>query len=219
MDRKLLLLLLLCGVLAIAFWNSWAVYPLKLLVVVLHESGHALATWAVGGRVDGMAIDRFQGGRTMSRIPGGLLPGMVVASAGYVGSTVFGATILVAAARARSGKGVLTVLAVLLGIALVVWVRDPFTALFLACTILGLALLARVLPDPLSRAAAVFLGVFAAAYALWDIRDDLFGFHGGTDADILAHATGIPALVWAVLWAAIALLVIRTALARVSGGR
>lgn len=214
MDRKLLAVLLLSGAAAVAFWDSWAAYPLKLLVVVLHETGHAVATWAVGGQVDGMSIDRFQGGRTIGRIPAGLLPGIVVASAGYVGSTLFGAAILVAAARARSGRGILTTLAALLAAALILWVRDPFTVLFLALTAASLLLAARLLPDAISRAAAIFLGVFAAAYALWDIRDDLFSFRSGTDADLLAAATGVPAIAWAILWAVVALLVIRTALRR-----
>lgn len=107
----------------------------------------------------------------------------------------------------------LSALAALLAMALLLWVRDLFTIAFLAGTIAALLLAARLLPDVLSRAAALFLGVFAAAYALWDIRDDLFLRSGGSDADALAAATGVPALLWAILWTVISLLAIRAALA------
>ncbi len=200
-----LLALLVLVALALWLWDSWALYPLKLLVVHFHECGHALATLLTGGRVDSISIDLAQGGLTRSRVPQGLLPHLVVASGGYLGSMAFGAGILHWAGRSASGKPVLEAVAVFLVLALALWVRDPFTIAFTALMALALVALARVMPPRWSRMAALFLGVFSALYALWDIRDDLILRQSArSDAGQLAAATGIPSLVWAGLWLALA---------------
>ncbi len=208
-----LLALALLVAAALWLWDSWTVYPLKLLVVHFHESGHALATWLAGGRVDSIAVDFAQGGVTRSRVPAGLFPHVLVASGGYLGSMGFGAGILYWAGRSASGKSVLEGLAAFLVVALGLWARDGFTIFFTAAMALLFAVLARVLPPKWSRITALFLGVFSALYALWDIRDDLILRQSSrSDAGVLAAATGIPALFWAVLWLGLACLVLWLAL-------
>ncbi|MBI2431425.1 MAG: M50 family metallopeptidase, partial [Candidatus Hydrogenedentes bacterium] len=45
----------------------------------------------------------------------------------------------------------------------------------------------------------------SCCYALFDIKEDLFGTpNASTDATLLAELTGIPALLWGLLWAAVA---------------
>lgn len=201
MFRAPVLLVALFVALSLWLWDSWTVYPLKLLTVHFHESGHALATWLVGGRVDSIAITLGQGGLTRSRVPVGLLPALVVASGGYVGSALFGSGILWSAGRSSTGKTVLEVLAAFLIVALALWARDGFTVFFTAAMALALALLARWLPPRWSRGTAIFLGIFSGLYALWDIRDDLILRQTGrSDADALASLTGVPSLAWAILW-------------------
>src|SRR5438477_10150440 len=93
-DGKLLFALAASAVLGILFWNTWPLYPFKLLVVLMHESGHAAATLLVGGSVDGIRISPDQGGMTYSRFPPSLLREVIISSAGYVGSTVSGGVLL-----------------------------------------------------------------------------------------------------------------------------
>lgn len=210
MDKKLLALIGALALVAVWFFDAAALLPLRLFVVFFHEAGHALAAWAVGGSVDSIRVAANEGGLTMFRASPALLPQLVVSSGGYLGSAVFGAILLFAAARARSGRPVLYALAAFVVFAGVLWVRDLFTAGFTLAAALVLAGLGRVLPGSLSRAAALFLGVFTGLYALHDIRSDLFrlGASRGTDADRLAELTYVPALVWAALWAALALLLL-----------
>jgi len=89
-------------------------------VVLMHESGHALATLLVGGSVDRIQISPDQGGVTFSRYPPSLLRAIVISSAGYVGSTVSGCVLLWIAAR---GMGIRT------GGSLVGWPTDAFLAI------------------------------------------------------------------------------------------
>lgn len=210
MDRKPLLAIGLCAAASFWFWDTWALYPLKLLVVHFHESGHALATYLAGGRVESITVNHLQGGLTISRVPAGLLPQLLVASGGYVGSTLFGALILGAAIRRGSGQRVLAFLAAFLFVAMVLWIRDPFTFFFTCFMALALLAAARWLPPRWSRLTAIFLGVFSGLYALWDIRDDLLLPRGGgvSDADQLAKATGLPALAFAIVWLLVSLWVL-----------
>src|SRR5882724_3560261 len=104
LDGRLLFALAAAALAGILFWNTWPLYPFKLMVVLMHESSHALATLLVGGSVDQIRISPDQGGVTLSRFVPSLLHQVVVSSAGYVGSTVSGCVLLWIAARAKEGR-------------------------------------------------------------------------------------------------------------------
>lgn len=202
LDTPLLLALAVSFVAGLLFWNTWPLWPFRLLVVLMHESGHAMATLLVGGSVDRIQIAPNEGGVTVSRYFPSLWRQVVVASAGYVGSTFSGCVLLWVAARSRAGRWPLVALAAWTGAVALLWVRDPFTLLFVGGAALVLGLVARFGPILLRRALLVFLATFSVSYALYDIKNDLLHFasRGPTDAEVLAHATFIPALVWGLGW-------------------
>lgn len=218
LDRKLLFALLATAVLGVLFWNSWPLYPFKLLVVLMHESSHALATLLVGGSVDAIRISPDQGGLTLSRFVPSWWRQIVVSSAGYVGSTVSGCVLLWVAARSREGRWPLIALAAWCALVAVLYVRDGFTLLFVGACAFALGLLARFGPPLLRRGGLVFLASFSCSYALYDIRDDLLhlsSWSGGTDADALARATFIPALAWGTAWGLLSILLVGLTLRRI----
>jgi hypothetical protein len=221
LDGKLLLALVGSAVLGIFFWTAWPLYPFKLLVVLMHESGHAAATYLVGGSVDQIRIDPNEGGVTFSRYVPALWRSVVVSSAGYVGSTVSGCVLVWLAARTRSGRWPLVALGVWCTTVALLYVRDGFTLMFTAGCALVLFALARFGFDWLRRAVLVFLGSFSVCYALYDIRDDLLHLQssGQSDADALAKLTFIPAIVWGVAWGALSVVLIGLTLRRVLVGR
>lgn len=217
LDGKLLFALAASAVLGILFWNAWPLYPFKLLVVLMHESGHAAATLLVGGSVDLIRISPDQGGVTVSRYAPGLLKEIVISSAGYVGSSVSGCVLLWVAARSKEGRWPLIALAAWCALVTVLYVRDGFTLVFVGGCALALGLLARFGPALLRRGVLVFLAAFSCCYALYDIRDDLLHLHssGASDADALARATYIPAIVWGVGWALLSLVLLAVTLRRI----
>jgi hypothetical protein len=81
--------------LAVIFWDSLLVYPVKLFVVVLHEFSHGIAAILTGGSIDRIEISRQIGG--VCYIRGG--SSLIVSSAGYLGSIFWGCLILMMAAR------------------------------------------------------------------------------------------------------------------------
>ncbi len=208
LDGSLLVSLAAAAIAGILFWNTWPLYPFKLLVVLMHESGHAAATLLVGGSVESIRVSPDQGGLTVSLFPPSLLRQIVISSAGYVGSAVSACVLLYAAARSRQGRWPLVALAGWCALVAALYVRDGFTLVFTGACALALGLLARLGPGWLRRGVLTFLAAFSACYALYDIRDDLLhvrSWSGATDADALAHATLVPAIVWGVAWAALSL--------------
>ena len=218
LDGRLLFALAAAAVLGVFFWNSWPLYPFKLLVVLMHESGHAAATLLVGGSVERIQISPDEGGVTFSRYVPSLLRAIVISSAGYVGSTVSGCVLLWTAARSKEGRWPLIALAAWCALVTVLYVRDGFTLIFVGGCALALGLLARFGPALLRRGVLVFLAAFSCCYALYDIRDDLLHLSsgsGGTDADALARATFIPAIVWGVAWGLLSILLVALTLRRI----
>lgn len=109
LGRNHLALALLFGVL-LFFWDSWALWPLKILVVAVHELGHALATWLTGGSVVGFGLGLDQSGHVESM--GG--NAFLILNAGYLGSLLFGVMLLAALRRptaARTFRGQLLAMA------------------------------------------------------------------------------------------------------------
>jgi hypothetical protein len=59
------------------------------------------------------------------------------------------------------------------------------------------------------RALVTVIAVFTGLYALFDLRDDLWTPGGGpSDAALLAAHTGVPAVIWAILWSAVSVAVL-----------
>src|SRR5438445_8136633 len=217
LDTPLLIALAVSFVAGLVFWTAWPLWPFRLLVVLMHESGHAAATLLTGGSVESIQVRPDEAGMTIGRIVPSIWRQIVVSSAGYVGSTISGCVLLWIAARSRSGRWPLLALAAWTGLVAVLWVRDAFTLLFVGGAALALGLVACYGPSLLRRALLVFLGTFSVSYALYDIKDDLLHLasRGASDAEALARVTYIPALVWGLGWGILSLALVVLTLRRI----
>jgi hypothetical protein len=184
------------------FWNTVLVYPVKLFVVLLHELSHALAALLTGGRVLGIAISPHLGGVTQTAGGSALL----VASAGYLGSIVWGGLILLAAARSRNDRALAMAVGVFVLAATLLFARNLFALVFGLLFGAALVLVARRLSNAVSDFVLKFLGLTSCLYVVLDIKSDLidrafFTVPGAvSDAHRLAMMTGIPSIVWGVAW-------------------
>ncbi len=196
-------------------WGTWATFPVQLFVVFVHESGHAIATLLTGGEVTGMTINRWLGGTTYAR---GGIP-IVTLQAGYLASALFGAGMVLAAARPRTARGTLGGLAALTAVCGLAFAR-PLWGLAFPFALVTAGLLAWAARDGSEtgvRWLLIYLAAVSSLYALVDIREDLLHWSGDgrtTDAVLLAKRTMIPAIVWGVAWAAIAIAMLGFALRR-----
>ena len=196
-------------------WGTWATYPVQLFVVFVHESGHAIVTILSGGEVEGMTINRWLGGSTYSR---GGAPFFVL-QAGYLASALFGAAMILAAARPKTARGSLGGLAALTAVCGLAFARPIFGLAFpfamLAAGLIGWAAWSG--SDAVVRWLLVYLATVSSLYVLVDIREDLLHWTSGghvTDAVLLERRTMIPALLWGLGWALAALALLVVALQR-----
>ncbi len=204
---------ILVAVLALAFWDTFLVYPLKILVVLFHELSHGLAAVLTGGAIEHIEISFDQGGVCYTR--GG--SSFVILNAGYVGSLGAGAAMLVLGARTRHDRFFVGLLGAALLVVTLVYIRSRFG--FVYGILAGSALLAISwkLPEGVSDALLTVLGTVSCLYAVWDIGSDVIFRHiPGSDAYRLAELTGIPSVAWGVVWVALCLVVTFEALAVVS---
>ena len=184
----------------IALWLLWwspVIYPVKLFVVLLHEVGHAAAAVATGGVVQRIVVTPDQGG--VCYCPGG--NAFLTLSAGYLGSLVFGGLILLLArARRPAPRDSTTLIGVAVLALTALYVRNAFGILFGA--LFGAALIAlRGAGRTVHVLALTALGLTSCLYALLDIKSDVLDRpYLESDAHMLAELTGVPTVVWGVLW-------------------
>ena len=197
--------LIAIGAVLTFFWHSPFVWPLKILVVLFHELGHATAAWITGGEVVEIGLSPNQGGVT--RTLGGWR--FFILNAGYLGSIVAGASLLFLGRSPRFAKWGLWGLVAVLGLS-TFWLVRPLVSFgfgFALLATLGLAVVAKMANADRSQMVLRGLGIFSLLYAVWDIRDDVFADRPGlvSDATMLAELTWVPGPVWGVIWLIIGL--------------
>lgn len=186
-------------------WDTRFVYPLKIFVVFLHEVSHGIAAVATGGSIAGIQISSNQGG--VCQCGGGIR--FVTLTAGYLGSLSWGVAMLLVV-RAKKIWHLVT----LVGLGLLVltvslmYIRGGFGMGF--GLLFGLALLgiAKYLPFEIQTMTLTVMGLTSCLYAVWDIKSDVIDRPGiRSDASMLADLTGVPTVLWGVLWIGISVAV------------
>jgi hypothetical protein len=180
-------------------WTTPVVYPIKLLVVFFHELSHAIMAVLTGGRVTAINLDPMQGGVTYTL--GG--NGFLTAGAGYLGSLLWGGAILSAATRLRHPRIVTGVLAGILLLVSLFWIRPMVSFGMLFSLLAGAGLLATSLrvPDRVNAFLLQVIGLTSLLYVPLDILEDtVLNSAQLSDARILAQMTLIPTVVWGGLW-------------------
>jgi len=196
-------------------------YPFRIFVTFIHEGGHAIAALLTGNSVESLSVAMNASGETYTT-QGGLISQMFIASAGYLGSMAFGALLLVLIRKAIAARLVLLGSAILVftltmiyGLikpvfSLTGWSGIPFTLLAGVILSVGLFLIARFASARVATFFVSFLAVQCVLNALFDLKTVFFLSSSftttvPTDAVNMAHATGIPAILWAAVWIAVAL--------------
>lgn len=186
-------------------WDTWLVTPLKLFVVLLHEISHGLMAVATGGAIEKIVVTPDIGGACYCG--GG--DAFLTLSAGYLGSLLWGAALVLLAARLSRGSSWITgAIGVFIGLVTVLYVRNPFGLVFGLGFGAALVAAARYLTPVANRRVLWALGLTSCLYAVLDIKSDVLDRPElRSDARMLAEMTGVPTVVWGGLWIAAALFV------------
>lgn len=195
----------------VLLWPTWVVTPLKVLIVFLHEVSHAGATLLTGGSVLSLSIDPLQGGMVVSR--GGNR--FLILTAGYMGSLVLGALLMIAAVRTHWDRILLGGLGLLLLAVTGLYVRDFFAIGFGIVTGFLMLTAARFLPRDINDLALRVIGLTSMIYVPLDIYSDTIArSHLLSDARMLANEFGGTAALWGWAWLLVSLAVIALVLRR-----
>lgn len=219
-------LLAVATLLTLVLWfvpyAEFLVYPIRLFVTFIHESGHAIVAFITGGSVQSLTISADGSGVVYSA-PSGLIGALLTSSAGYLSTTFFGVLMLYLIRRNVSPHKILLLSGAAVGLVTIIFgiVAPIFNFLslnvafssVLFTVIVGLlmsaGLIALALYSNLKVAnfAVAFLAVQCLLNAMSDLKTVLFT-NLPSDAGNMAMVTGIPATIWVFVWIVIALVMI-----------
>lgn len=226
--------LLFAAGLSIALWfipfAEILSYPFRIFVTFIHEGGHAVAALLTGNSVQSLSVAMNASGETYTT-QGGIFSRMLVSSAGYLGAMAFGSILLVLIRKAVAARIVLAGSALLILLLTTVFglIKPllagswgslsgvPFTLFAGIILAVGLFAVARFASARVATFVLSLLAVQCVLNALLDLKTVLFlssPFAPAvpTDAQNMALATGVPALVWTLLWIALAVGILMLAL-------
>mgnify|MGYP002223850422 CR=1 FL=1 len=183
-------------------------YPFKLFVTTVHEACHALVTRLTGGNVQMISISPDESGLTLSS--GGFRP--LISMAGYLGTAVFGGMLIWWGKRPADARFILQSIGTVI-LALTVFYGGGGIFSFVSMLIIGAAILwvSRKASDAACHMFLLMLAVQTTLNSVLDIQTlFLVSVMGGqhSDAKNMEGMTGIPAIVWSLLWGVIALAIL-----------
>jgi hypothetical protein len=201
---------------SLVLWNlprgGVVLYPFKLLATWLHECSHGVAMIVTGAGLERVAIYADTSGLAY---PAGSAQSAfghaLIAAAGYMGTPLWGALLLVIARTPARARAALLVLAALLAVTALTVLSTPFACASIGAIAAGLAAVALVVPGRWRLLVAHFVAAQACVNAVLDVRvlfrpiQVIDGIPVGTsDATNMARATFGTMDRWAVMFWAIA---------------
>lgn len=212
-DVSIVLLSLATVAVALFFWNSPVLLPVKMFVVLLHEISHGLAALGTGGSLERLILLQDEGGLAFTR--GGNQ--FLILSAGYLGSALWGAALLrLAWAAPNIRRLALRTMGMALAVVALLYVRDLWTLAYVALATLAVFAIGLRGGARFQMAVLWLVGTFSSLYAVIDIGTDILlagplagiPLIGGparlNDAELLADVTFIPSFFWGLLWCGVA---------------
>ncbi|MGI5163504.1 M50 family metallopeptidase [Spirillospora sp. CA-253888] len=201
----LVILVALVALAAVLHGPTWRVA--RNVVTIAHEGGHALVALLTGRKLDGIKLHSDTSGVTVSRgKPHG--PGMVLtAMAGYLTPPLLG--LLFAALLAFDRITLLLWFSLALLAAMLIMIRNAYGALSVLVTgaiVFGVSWFAGpTLQAAFAYLAACFLLLAGTRPVIELQRMRSRRMAPTSDADQLAHLTGVPGLTWVALFTVVAL--------------
>lgn len=194
---------------------DFLLYPLRLFVTFVHETGHGLAALITGGHIGRLVV--HSNGAGFATTAGGIRA--IILPAGYVGAALFGAVLFYVANRVLFSRTVAFVLAVLVALVALLYTDILSTAWLVG---IGFATVLALIAWKASRNVNLLVLDFLAVITGLSAVMDLFGLINNSTAglgDIRNDAAAfsaeitplIPPVVWAVVWAALAILLLGAA--------
>ncbi len=188
--------------LSLWMWDSMLLFPFKILTVFFHELSHGLAAIATGGSIEGISLSPDQSGFCITR--GGSY--WLILTAGYLGSLIWGSTLLLLAARTRHDRLLTQLLGVGMLLITLIYIRSLFGFVFCAASGFALLYLGQRGSEAFCDQFLRYMGLTSSYYVLIDIKSDLIDRSIPiSDAYKLAEMWHLPPMLVGIGWLVIAL--------------
>jgi hypothetical protein len=198
-------IIILFALIAVFFWDTLFIYPVKLFAVLMHELSHGIAAIVTGGKVASIEISPYLGGHCLSK--GGNV--YAIAFAGYPGSIFWGALLFYSAYNYKAGTWITTFVALMIVILSIMYVDGAFSLVMSSAFAAFLFFSPRFFNKTVNHYLIKFLGLTSCLYVIVDIKEDLITLaYRETDAQLLANLTKVPSIYWGVLWLAVSVIVL-----------
>jgi len=209
--RRDVLFIVGLGFVSVLLWQVPVVnvlfIPFRVFNTIIHELGHVVAARMTGGLFRRFAVHPAGGGATP--VLGGV--SWVVASAGYLGATLFGSFLILLTTSSIPARATLMGLGMLLALICLFFVGN-FSGFVVGILDAVLIYIAGWQLD--DRGAATVLLLLAVQMILASFRSLFFQLRisrsggGRSDAEMMEKITGVPAEFWALLWCFISIFVL-----------
>ncbi|MBF0544645.1 MAG: M50 family metallopeptidase [Candidatus Riflebacteria bacterium] len=184
------------------FWNSLWMFPVRLLTVFFHESSHGLAAVVTGGSIQKITVNMDESGCCWTL--GGNR--VIILSAGYLGSLIWGGLLLIIASRTDWDRMTLFLLGLILISVSVIYVRNAGGLIFGILFGLAILVFSKTFPNDYSDIFLRYLGVCSCLYVIMDIKSDLVDNSiSGSDSFQLAQKLHLPDKLVGAVWLIVAL--------------
>ena len=211
-------------------WNTEIIKPLKIFTVFLHELGHALMAFIFGFGISEFKVNLNESGHTLVQSKG-WFSSFMIANGGYLGSVLFALLILYLKRTAFKKLILGTVAIVFLGVTfrfsglsfaliysilfaivvlvLYMWQNEKVNDWFI--DIIGITSVAYAIYDTFVDTVLLQLNIQLNLISGWKVSQPL------TDAVQLSRLTGLPAVLWGLIWLVISLIAVNAVLLKSSG--
>lgn len=197
-------LVLLIVAFSFFLWDTFLVYPIKLFVVFLHESSHALVILLTGGTITEISLGFNLGGKITAEGGNDIL----IATSGYLGSLFFGLLICLVAEMQKIRRYVYFFLALLLLLILLVSTPALEFILIGLITIGLLVVFGFFVKIRLVKILVKAISLVSAIYVLIDVKEDMLSQDFSSDAQIMAGLIGIDQIIVSLSWLVISIVLI-----------
>lgn len=204
----------------LVLWNTYIVKPIKIVAMFVHEVGHFLMTFVFQDKLFRITLSEFG---HKSGVNAKWFASFMIANGGYILSLLFAIFILKMKDVNQKRRAMGIISAVILVSVLYI---EKVPASFLYIIIFSVTIMVAYIlnNDKIFEWLNDIIGISAIAYCIYETFmkdilpkisskiDILRGFSQNvtynTDAETLHKITGIPAVIWGILWLVIAIMVL-----------
>ncbi|MCC6805635.1 MAG: M50 family metallopeptidase [Anaerolineae bacterium] len=217
--QRALVIAILASLVVLVLWNipqlDFILYPVRLFVTFVHESGHGLAAILTGGHFENFRVDPNTSGVALTA--GGWR--WLILPAGYLGSALFGALLFYITNTVPYPRTISLVLAILVAVVTVLFTNFLSTAFLVG---LGSALVLLALWRYADRSVNLLVLDALAILTGLNVVLDLFALVTHSSAamgEVLNDAAAfsrdiapiLPPVIWAIVWTILAVLMLGAA--------